>query len=143
MFDHRLCVIARLCLVGVICTVAAAGCGSTTKVYEARKTVVYNGQMYNVTDTKQFTTTIDGSLSEGQTVDLKTADKKQVQDLLKKQDGIGVKMAFHFDDKELVYTDTTVKSWSEYDRKRSSFEKAAKQVKDLMQKDNATQVTLK
>jgi hypothetical protein len=112
-------------------------------VYEARKTVVYNGQMYNVTDTKQFTTTVAGRLPDGQTVDLKNSDKKQVEDLLKKQGGMAVKMAFHFDDKELVYTDSTVKTWSEYDRKRDSFDRAAKQIKDLMQKDSATQVTLK
>ena len=142
MFDHRLPAIARVCIVGVIFAVAAAGCGST-KVYEARKTVVYNGHMYNVTDTKQFTLSVDGRLPDGQTVDLKNADKKQVQDLLKKQGGMAVKMAFHFDDQEVVYTDSTVKSWSEYDRKRDNFDKAAKQITDLMQKSSTTQVTLK
>ena len=142
MFDHRLPAIARVCIVGVIFAVAAAGCGST-KVYEARKTVVYNGHMYNVTDTKQFTLSVDGRLPDGQTVDLKNADKKQVQDLLKKQGGMAVKMAFHFDDQEVVYTDSTVKSWSEYDRKRDNFDKAAKQITDLMHKSSTTQVTLK
>ena len=142
MFDHRLPAIARVCIVGVICAVVAAGCGSTN-VYEARKTVVYNGHMYNVTDTKQFTLSVDGRLPDGQTVDLKNADKKQVQDLLKKQGGMAVKMAFHFDDQEVVYTDSTVKSWSEYDRKRDNFDKAAKQITDLMHKSSTTQVTLK
>jgi hypothetical protein len=138
----RLPVVARLCLVGVVCAVAAAGCGST-KVYEARKTVVYNGHMYNVTDTRQFALSVDGRLPDGQTVDLKNADKKQVQDLLKKQGAMAVKMAFHFDDQEVVYTDSTVKSWSEYDRKRDNFDKAAKQITDLMHKSSTTQVTLK
>jgi hypothetical protein len=142
MLDHRLPVVARLCLVGVICAVAATGCGST-KVYEARKTVVYNGHMYNVTDTKRFSTTVDGRLPDGQTVNLVNSDKKQVQDLLKKQGGIAVKMTFHFDDQELVYNDSTVTSWSEYDRKRNNFNRAAKQIKDLMQKSSTTQVTLK
>lgn len=142
MLDHRLSTVARLCLVGVICAVAATGCGST-KVYEARKTVVYNGHMYNVTDTKQFSTTMDGRLPDGQTVNLANADRKQVQNLLKKQGGIAVKMAFHFDDQEVVYTDSPVTSWSEYDRKRGDFEKAARQIKDLMQKSSTSQVTLK
>ena len=141
MISHRARAVCGALLVAAVCVVAA-GCGST-KVYEARKTVVYNGQMFNITDTKQFTTTIDGRLPDGGNVNLKTSDKKQIQDMLKKQGGIGVRMAFHFDDKELVYTDSTVKSWGEYDRKLNSFEKAARQVKDLMQKDSATQVTLK
>jgi hypothetical protein len=52
-------------------------------------------------------------------------------------------MVFHFDDQEVVYTDSTVKSWSEYDRKRDNFDKAAKQITDLMHKSSTTQVTLK
>lgn len=142
MFDHQLRTAVRLCLIGVICTVAAGGCGSTG-VYEAHKTVVYGGKMYNVSDTKQFTATEEGRLPDGQTVDLKNLDNKKIQKLLKEQGGIAVRMAFHFDDTELLYNESTVTSWSEFDRKQRDFERAAKQIKDLMDKRGATQVILK
>ena len=130
-----------LLLFGVICAVAT-GCGST-KVYDTRKTIVYGDQMYNVTDTKQFSATEEGSLPDGTTVDLKNADKKKLQELLKQYKNIPVRMAFHFDDKVLLYRQVTATSWSDFDRAQSDFQRAGKKIREMMEDERSTQLKLK
>ena len=142
MTSQRVRAAFGLLLLGVICVVAT-GCGSTTKVYDARKTIVYGDQMYNVTDTKQFSATVEGSLPDGKTVDLKNADKKKIQELLKQYEKIPVRMAFHFDDKVLVYREVTVTSWREFDSPQSDFQRAGKKITQMMEDERSTQLKLK
>lgn len=120
-----------------------AGCISSAKVYNNDKTVVYNGAMYNLASVKQISTNISGKLSDSNTVDLKTADRKQIEAYLKEYNSIYVRMAFNFDDQEMLYRASSVSKWSEYSKMKSSFESAGKNISGLMADKKKRQVKLK
>ena len=118
------------------------GCGST-KVYNNDKTVVYNDAVYNISKAKQIKTKTSGKLSDSKSVDLKGADKKQIQAYLKEYGSIYVRMAFEFDDQEMLYRAGSVDKWKDYSRMQSSFDKAGKQITSLMGDKKKMQLKLK
>lgn len=120
-----------------------AGCVASAKVYNNDKTVVYNGATYNLGNVKQIKSKISGKLSDTKTVDLLNADKKQIEAYLKEYNTIYVRMAFDFDDQEMLYRASSVSKWSDYSKMKSSFDNAGKQINSLMADKKKLQVKLK
>jgi hypothetical protein len=127
----------------VISMALLAGCISSSRVYNNDKNVVYNGAMYNLANVKQINTSISGKLSDSNTVDLKGADRKQIEAYLKEYDSIYVRMAFQFDGQEMLYRASAVDSWSAYNKMRKSLESAGKQISKLMADKKKIQLKLK
>jgi len=127
----------------VLSVLLLAGCLGGTKVYNNDKTVVYNGATYNLSNVKQIRSRISGKLSDTNTVDLLDADNKQIEAYLKEYKTIYVRMAFNFDDQEMLYRASSVSDWSEYSKMQSSFEKAGNQINDLMADKKKLQLKLK
>ena len=129
-------------MASVLSILLLAGCGGT-KVYNNDKTVVYNGAVYNISKAKQINPKSSAKLSDSNTVDLKGADRKQIEAYLKEYGSIYVRMAFQFDDQEMLYRASSVDKWSDYSRMQSSFEKANKQITSLMGDKKKMQLKLK
>ena len=120
-----------------------AGCVASAKVYNNDKTVVYNGATYNLSNVKQIKSKISGKLSDTNTVNLLNVDKKQVEAYLKEYKTIYVRMAFNFDEQEMLYRASSVSKYSEYSKMQSSFEAAGKQINDLLADKKKLQLKLK
>ena len=134
---------ALVLAVSVMSLLLLAGCISSAKVYNNDKTVVYNGATYNLGNVKQIQSKISGKLSDTNTVDLRNADRKQIEAYLKEYQTIYVRMAFNFDDQEMLYRASSVSKWSEYSKMKSSFDSAGKQINGLMADKKKLQVKLK
>ena len=120
-----------------------AGCISSSKVYNNDKTVVYNGSMYNMANVKQIGSSISGKLEDGTIVDLKGANKKQIQKYLDQNGEMYVRMAFTMDTEELLYRAKEIDSYSDFNRMKKDYEKAGKQIADLMGSKKKRQLNLK
>jgi hypothetical protein len=131
-----------LLAVTVISMLLLAGCGGT-KVYNNSKTVVYNGAIYNLSSVDQITSIISGKLSDSKTVNLKSADRKQIEAYLKEYGSFYVRMAFDLDSKEMLYRASSVSSWSEYSKMQKSFENAGNQITKLLADKKKLQLKLK
>lgn len=118
------------------------GCGGT-KVYDTTKTIVYNDSIYQVTDVKQISTSIEAVKSDKETVNLKGRDKGQVSDLIKDNKPLFVRMAFQMDEQELVYAATDVDSWRDYNRLLGRFEDAGDDIAKLMAEKKTKQLKLR
>lgn len=119
-----------------------SACGST-KVYTNDKTVVYKGDIYNVSAVKQIDSSVTAKLADGSTVDLTQADKKKVQSVLKANGPAYVTMKFNLDSGELVYRAKSVNKYSDYSKMRSDFDSANKQIIQLMGDKKKRQLKLK
>ena len=131
-----------LLIVSIMAMLLLAGCGGT-KVYNNDKTLVYNGAVYNLSKVTQIDTRITGKLSDSRTESLKSADRKQIEAYLKEFQTIYVRMAFEFDDKEMLYRASSVSKWSEYSNMKKSYEKAGKEITSLMANKKKMQLKLK
>lgn len=118
------------------------GCGGT-KVYKNDKTIAYNGSIYNLSNVMQIGTSNTGKLSNDETVNLKGADRKKIEAYLKDSGPMYVRMAFDFDEKEMLYRASSVDSWSAYSKMSKSFEKAGKDITSLMANKKKMQLKLK
>ena len=127
----------------VLSMLLLAGCISSSKVYNNDKNVVYRGTMYNMANVKQIRSVITGTLDGDEQVTLTNANRKQVEAYLDENSSMFVKMAFEFDDQELVYRSNTVEKWSEYSKMKKSFESAGKQIGKLMADKKKIQLKLK
>jgi hypothetical protein len=127
----------------VISMALLAGCISSSRVYNNDKNVVYNGAMYNMANVKQIKSSISGKLSDSNTVDLKGADRKQIEAYLKEYDSIYVRMAFQFDEQEMLYRASSVERWSDYNKMKKSFDSAGNQISKLMANKKKIQLKLK
>ena len=127
----------------VLSFILLAGCVASAKVYQNDKTVVYNGATYNLANVKQIKSKISGKLSDTNTVDLLNADKKQIEAYLKEYNTIYVRMAFDFDDQEMLYRASSVTKYSDYSKMKSSFDNAGKQINSLMADKKKLQIKLK
>jgi hypothetical protein len=117
------------------------GCGGT-KVYDSTKTIVYNGSIYNVTDTKAVSQMVTGKLSDDSVVDLRNADKKRFEALVKEHGEIYVRMAYQFDDEEMLYRAGRVDSWRDFSRMESDFDRAGDRIAKLMKEKKTAQLKL-
>jgi hypothetical protein len=129
--------------VSIMSIILLAGCISSSRVYNNDKNVVYKGTMYNMANVKQIATTISGKVSDSKTIDLKPADRKQVQAYLKEYDSMYVRMAFQFDQQEMLYRAGSVESWNQYSKMKKSFESASNQISKLMANKKKIQLKLK
>jgi len=133
-------------LVFVACVLSVmmlAGCVASAKVYQNDKTVVYNGATYNLANVKGIKSKISGKLSDTKTVDLLNADKKQIESYLDEYKTIYVRMAFEFDDQEMLYRASSVSKYSDYSKMKKSFESANDQINKLMADKKKLQLKLK
>jgi len=126
----------------VACILALAGCGST-KVYTADKTVVYNGNLYNMGNVQRIGSRIDGRLADGTTVNMSNMDKKAVEGLLKDNGEVMVSMVVEMDDQEMLYQRSRVSRYSDYSKMKSRFEGAQKDIAKFMADKKKTQLKLK
>lgn len=119
-----------------------SACGGT-KVYDASKTIVYRDNIYQVTDVQRISTTKEAVLADRSRVDLKGRDRKSIEGLIKESGSLFVRMAFEFDDQEMVYRATEVTSWRDYSRMESDFERAGKDIAKLMKERSTKQLKLR
>jgi len=127
----------------VLSMLLLAGCISSSRSYNNDKNVVYKGTMYNLANVQQTRGVITGKLDDGKEVKLNDANRKQIEAYLDQNSSMFVKMAFEFDDQELVYRADTVEKWSEYSKMKKSFESAGKQIGKLMADKKKIQLKLK
>ena len=132
----------RLIAPMAVALIALTGCGGT-KVYDTSKTIVYNGSIYQVTDVQRISTKIDGITQDKQTMSLKNKEKSEIQDLIKANDPLFVRMAFMLDEQELVYRATNVDSWRDYNRMLNDFERAGDDIARLMAEKKTDQQKLR
>ena len=126
----------------ILSALLLTGCGGT-KVYKNDKTIAYNGSIYNLSNVMQTGTINTGKLSNDETVNLKGADRKQIEAYLKESGSMYVRMAFDFDGKEMLYRASSVTKWSEYSSMLKKFEKAGKDITSLMANKKKMQLKLK
>ena len=119
-----------------------AGCGST-KVYTADKTIVYGDNIYNVSNVKVFSSKTEAVLSETETVNLRNADKKRINELLAANNPMLVRQVISLDDQELVYQARRIKSWSEFNSMNKQFSSANSTVTKFLANKKKTQLKLK
>ena len=125
-----------------VLTFALVAC-SGSRGYDTTRTVVYNGSMYNVTDTKTFTSKVEGMLPDGTKVNLRGADKKRLNALLKEHGRIGVRMSFLLDEQEILYRSGDIDKWSEFNQMKSDMERAGKDLTKLMTSKKTEQIQLR
>jgi len=129
-------------MVSIMTVVFLSSCGGT-KVYNNDKTIVYRDTIYNVSKVRQINTSISGKLSDDSMINLKGADKKKVESLIKENNSVYVRMAFNLDDQEMLYRAKSVDRWSDYSRMQKDFEKAGKQITSLLGDKKKMQLKLK
>ena len=117
-----------------------AGCGGT-KVYDLDKTVVLHGNMYNVTDTKSFTSRVEGTLPSGEVVNLARAEKDDIERYTD-QGPMRVTTAFVLDGQDIIYESVDVEKWSEFRKLRNDFEDARDDLQEFMADKKDTQLEL-
>jgi len=120
-----------------------AGCGST-KVYEVKKTVVYDGSMYNITDVRSVQSYVEGLVGPEQVkLNLKNSDKDAFENYLSQYGQVFVRMYFTFDEQTIVYREETVDRWRDFKNMRRDFDQARDKIIELMEDKKATQVELR
>jgi hypothetical protein len=125
-----------------VCVLSLAGCGST-KVYTADKTMTYRGDLYNMSNVQRISPKIEGQLPNGDTVDMKGMDKRDVQDLLDDNSPIMVSMIVEMDSQQMVYRRSSVDRYSDYSSMLKSFESAMGRINKFMANKKSTQLKLK
>jgi len=128
-------------IASVLTILLLTACGGT-KVYNNDKTVVYREAVYNVSKVKQITYRNTGKLADDSSVNLRGADRKQIEAYLD-QGPMYVRMAFGLDDQEMLYRASSVTKWSEYSKMLKSFESAQKQIASLLGDKKKMQLKLK
>ena len=129
-------------LILTFCMIALIGCGST-KVYTADKTMIYRDDLYNMSNVQRIGSRVDGKLENGEVVNLRDMERKQIENLLKENDEILVSMIVEMDDKEMVYLRSRVQKYSEYSNMAKRFERANKDIAKFMGNKKSTQLKLK
>jgi hypothetical protein len=114
-----------------VCILVVAGCGST-KVYNAQKTVVYRGSIYNVSNVMVYSSRIEGVVSEDETLDLKGLDKKAIQRILAAHPSILVRQIITMDEQEILYQARLVNSWSDFRKISKQFERANRDLQEFI-----------
>ena len=127
----------------VLSMLLLAGCISSSKVYNNDKNVVYRGTMYNLANVKQIKSTISGKTESGEEINLTNADRKAVEALLDKESSVYVRMAFQFDDQEMLYRASDAEKWSEFSKMKKSFTSAGNDISKLMANKKKIQLKLK
>ncbi|NRB70589.1 MAG: hypothetical protein HRU51_01595 [Xanthomonadales bacterium] len=123
-------------------TLLLSGCGGT-KVYETTRTIVYQGNIYQVTDVKSIRRINEAQTGDQGTVDLTGMSREAITSLIESHQPLPVRMAFMLDDQELPYSNGPVSSWRDYDRRKSDFDRAGKRIAKLMTEKKTEQLNLR
>jgi hypothetical protein len=129
-----------LALIAVI--LALPGCGST-KVYTADKSLVYGSTLYNLSAVKSVSPRIEGTLPDGKKINLDRTDKKAFNALLDEHETLVVATIIDLDEKELVYQNSRVKSYSEFSKMVKRQESAMNSIRKFMANKKSRQLKLK
>jgi hypothetical protein len=119
-----------------------AACGST-KVYTADKTMVYKGDIYNMSNVQRIGTRVEANLPNGDAKNMKGMDKKAVESLIKENKPLMVSQIVEMDSQEMVYQRRNVSKYSEYSSMMKSFDRAANDISKFMANKKTTQLKLK
>lgn len=118
-----------------------SGCGST-KVYTANKTIVYGGNIYNMSTVQRIGSRVEGVPAEGDMINMRTLDKKGVQALLKENSSVLVSAIVEMDGQEMVYRHSRITKYSEYSNMMKSFDRALNDITKFMADKKKTQLKL-
>ena len=129
-----------LLLIAVIFSLT--GCGST-KVYTADKTLVYGGNLYNLSNVQRLGSRVETTLPGGEKVNLQRMDKKEISALLKENGSFAMTTYIEMDEKEFVYQNVRVKSYSDYSSVMKRHGNAMDSVSKFMANKKSTQLKLK
>jgi len=142
--SHRVFAYARYIAVFLLAlsVVSMAACGST-KVYTAQKTIVYRGDIYNLGNIQKVGSRVEGTLTGGDVVNMRSLDKKGVEALLKENSSLTVSAIVELDDKDMVYRRSPVTKYSQYSSMMKSFDRALNDISKFMADKKKTQLTLK
>ena len=132
---------AAVLMATVVTLASLTACGGT-KVYTADKTIVHKGSIYNISNVQRVSTRVQGTLSNGDTMDLRGADKKKINQLLDDNKNFVLETTFELDQQELVYQRSQVDSYRDYSKLMSNFESAEKKVTKFMADKKETQLKL-
>jgi len=126
----------------VVCMFSLGACGST-KVYTADKTIVYNSNLYNMSNVQRIGSRVEAYLPGDEVVDLRRLDKKGVEALIKEHDEIMVGAIVEMDQKEMVYRRVRVDRYSDYSKLTKKFDRAMSDIGKFMADKKKTQLKLK
>ena len=125
-----------------VCILSLMGCGSTTKVYNTDKTILYKGDLYNMRNVQRISPQVNGKLPNGDVKDMKGMDKKAIQALLDESSPLMVSMIVEMDSQEMVYVRKSVSKYSEFSSMTKSFERAMNKINKFMANKKSTQLKL-
>lgn len=117
-------------------------CGGT-KVYNVDKTITYRDSLYNMSTVRQVSGREEATLENGDVVQLRNKDKKELEKFFKENPDTMVSMIVDLDDQEMLYLRMQVKNYSEYSRLNKRFDSALKDITKFMGDKKATQLKLK
>ncbi|MEE4217297.1 MAG: hypothetical protein V2I48_06795 [Xanthomonadales bacterium] len=117
-------------------------CGGT-KVYNVDKTITYRDSLYNMATVRQVSGREEARLENGDVVQLRNKDKKELERFFKENPGTMVSMIVDLDDQEMVYLRMQVKNYSEYSRLKKRFDNALEDITKFMGDKKETQLKLK
>jgi hypothetical protein len=119
-----------------------SGCGST-KVIVANKTVVYGGDIFNMATVQRIGSRVEGRLPSGDTINMRTLDKKAIESLLKEESSVLVTAIVEMDSQEMVYRNSRITKYSQYSSMMKSFDRALNDISKFMANKKSTQLKLK
>jgi len=122
--------------------IALPGCGST-KVYTADKTLVYGSNLYNLSNVQRLGSRVEGTLPDGEKVNLERMDKNAINALLDEHSSLLVTTAVEMDDKEFIYQNVRVKNYSDYSRVIKNQQSTMGKINKFMANKKSTQLKLK
>jgi hypothetical protein len=125
-----------------VCLMLLAGCGST-KIYNSNKTIAFRDSVYNVTDVQVYSAKAVAVISDSESLDVKDADKKRINALLKEHGPLFIRQTLSLDELVIVYQAKTVDSWSDFRKIDKQFASAHKDLKKFLANAKKTQLTLK
>ena len=99
--------------------------------------------LYNMSNVQKVGSSLVGTLPNGDTVNMRTLDKRGAQDLFKEHDEIVVKAAVTMDSQEMVYANGRVTSYSNYSKLEKRFDRAMNDINKFMADKKKTQLQLK
>jgi hypothetical protein len=128
-----------LLLAGIV---ALPGCGST-KVYTNDKTLVYRGDLYNLSNVQRLGSRVEGKLPNGDKVNMKQMDKKEINRLLDEHESFLVTSYVEMDGKEMVFQNSRVDSYSDVSTMNKNIDSAMSKIQKFMANKKSTQLKLK
>ena len=126
----------------LVVMLSLSGCGST-KVYTANKTIVYDGDIYNMSTVQRIGSRVEGLLPSGDLINMRSLDKKEVEGLLKEHSSMIVTTIVEMDSQEMTYERRRITRYSDFSKMMKNFDKALDDVRKFMANKKSTQLKLK